>query len=237
METFNQVKETVYKAAKDAKDMVVDVAHEAQDLVMGVGDRNNNRGPAVGSSDALAVLRADHEVIFGLFEQLRSSDANAQSRQDLFAQLKYELESHTIAEEKQFYPALEKASSGDLREPDLIRRAVAEHQELRRLLGKLAATSLPSQDFNANLDALEQEVRRHVRFEESELFRIARERFTQEQLQGMGDRILKEEQRATERGSRRPAARQRPTTRGTTRRPAAKQRRRTTKRQTKRASR
>ncbi|AVR47566.1 cation-binding protein [Christiangramia fulva] len=77
--------------------------------------------------------------------------------------------SHFTIEEKYLFPVLGK-------EDPMIKRALAEHQRLKRLF-------LKEKDLEKTLRLIEQELDQHVRFEERELFSRIQAAATQEQLE------------------------------------------------------
>ena len=194
MDTFSQVKNTVMEAAKEAKDKVVEIGQEAKELVQGMADKLT--GPGGDQPDALKLLKTDHELVAGLFTQLNASESSEQTRDGLFAQLKYELETHAEVEERLFYPAVEQATKAD----QLIRQALADHAQIKSLLKEQTSLSSQSSGWLSKLDELKQVVERHVQMEENELFKIARQAFSEEQLQELGRCITIEKDASTAEG-------------------------------------
>jgi hemerythrin-like domain-containing protein len=215
MESFNQVKDSFLKAAKDAKEIVVDVAQAAQELARdnmsdsGTDPRPtgaNARPGGVGARpDALTILTNDHEMIDGLFQQLNAtliSGESVQSSDGIFAQLAYEIDAHTRAEEQQFYPALAQAVSHDPELRAQLQRSRADHERFRRLLAEMENLPTQSPEWRARLNTLEDEVSRHVQFEENDLFRLASQAFDQRELQQLGDRIDQVERQTEQQAGR-----------------------------------
>src|SRR5579872_5964432 len=103
-----EAKDAVVEKAMEAKDAVAEKIADVRDRMMGGDDREAQQpGP-----NALDFLRQEHELINGLFDQLLALGDRAearQSREGLFGQLLYELETHALIEEQLFYPALERA--------------------------------------------------------------------------------------------------------------------------------
>ncbi len=192
MEKIDQVKNAVTDAAKDAREMltdaakgardkIVDVALDARDLVMDVAHKIKGEE----NKDVLSLLKADHLLVSSLFMQIEASDCPPDVRDGLFAQLKYELDTHAQVEETQFYPAVQKRADGRA----LITHALAEHELVKTLLAELTALPSGSKDFLANLAVLRENVQHHVDMEESEVFSAAREAMDSDQRQALGARI------------------------------------------------
>lgn len=58
--------------------------------------------------NAFALLKADHEKVAGILETIEETTERAvKGRDELFAQLKTELDLHAMIEEEIFYPVLE----------------------------------------------------------------------------------------------------------------------------------
>jgi len=190
METFRQVKQTVMDMAKEAREAVVDVAKEAKDKVMAIVDKAKE-SPQLSKQDALALLKEDHQIVAGFFDRLQAEAKGApQLREGLFAQLKYELETHATVEEKLFYPRLEKIKEVH----DLVRESYQEHALVKQLLSELANMPMEDPDWNAKLSVLKENVQQHVEEEENELFKLARKELGEAQLEELGVRIEQEKQ-------------------------------------------
>ena len=79
--------------------------------------------------NAIALLKADHKIVEGLFTQVEATGENEHPA--LSEQIKTELEAHAYIEETIFYPALQQDGDEELRE--LTSEAIQEHlQKLSR---------------------------------------------------------------------------------------------------------
>lgn len=147
-----------------------------------------------GEPDVLDVLKKDHEMVKGLFDQLDALKESGRSEKDLreglFAQLKYELETHAAVEEKLFYPRLRRQDGGR----DLVAEAFQEHQVVKDLLRQLDSMTLGGEEWQAKLTVLKENVLHHVKEEEDGLFPIAKEHLDKEQLRQLGLRLEQEKQ-------------------------------------------
>jgi len=199
------VKDAVVGAAVGAKDKTVEIAYDAKDLMVGLADKATG---AVSDSpgDILVLLKTDHEQVAGFFEQLEATASTSRElREGLFGQLKYELEAHSAAEEKHFYPALRKAH-----EPgEVLSEAHSDHDLVAQLLIDLAAQPVTSERWMAQLRVLKENVERHVQMEEDELFTAAKDRLSGAQRDDIGRRFKSEKRRLdpkedarTDRGAR-----------------------------------
>ena len=136
--------------------------------------------------NAFELLKKDHEKVSGIFEKLEPTTEEAsQMRQELFAQLKQELDVHARIEETIFYPVLKQAA--ETRELTL--EALEEHQEVKELLAELAALPVNDENWGETLTELKESVEHHVEEEEGEMFIKAREILSQEQIEELGQRM------------------------------------------------
>ena len=101
--------------------------------------------------DAFNLLKADHQKVAGLFDELESADGK--QKLSVFAEIKTELELHTHIEEKIFYPALEEPKETH----DLTLEAYEEHDVVKRLLQELSRARSANEEWEAKhrLSALE----------------------------------------------------------------------------------
>lgn len=114
-------------------------------------------------------LRQDHEKQRLLLKILAETSGNTAARREYFEELKTQLESHAIAEERHFYThLLEKDST-----VDLTRHGIAEHHEIDELLSKLDETDMSSPAWLRHLKNLQEKVEHHLADEEQEFFQVA----------------------------------------------------------------
>jgi hemerythrin superfamily protein len=141
--------------------------------------------------DAIALLKADHEKVSGLFSQLEETTERAEkTREELFTKLKQELDLHAHVEEKIFYPALKEAEETR----DITMEAFQEHHVVKVLLRELDAMGVTSETWTAKLKVLKENVEHHVEEEEGEMFPKARTVLSADQLEELGTLIEQEKQ-------------------------------------------
>jgi hemerythrin superfamily protein len=128
---------------------------------------------------AFALLKKDHKKVSQLFKQIEAASGAAKKR--IFDQLKGELDIHAEVEERIFYPALENKEASR----DITLEAYEEHKVVKDLLAELAAAS-PSDEWDAKLTVLKENVEHHVEEEEGELFDKAEDVLSEEQLERLG---------------------------------------------------
>jgi hypothetical protein len=122
--------------------------------------------------DAVALLKADHRKVEGLFEKFEKAK-NAATKKSLVEQICTELSVHTAIEEEIFYPAC----TGQIEE-DLVKEAYVEHDGAKVMIAELLASSPDDDFYDAKLKVLSEEIKHHVKEEEKRsegMFAQARE--------------------------------------------------------------
>ena len=133
--------------------------------------QSGSTAPAV--PDALALLRADHDKVRGLFRQfedLSSDEDDEQRKADLVDEICYELTIHSMIEDEIFYPVVRAAIDDD----DLIDEADVEHAGARDLISQLEVMYPGDDHFDATITVLSEEIEHHIEKEESDIFMAAR---------------------------------------------------------------
>ena len=133
-------------------------------------------------ADAIALLKADHQKVSGLFEQYektRSEDRKGK----LADQICQELTVHAQIEEEIFYPAAREV----LRDQDLLDEATVEHQGAKDLIAQIEAGSPGDDLFDAKVTVLGEYVKHHVKEEQNELFPKVRK--TKLDLKMLGEQL------------------------------------------------
>jgi hypothetical protein len=114
----------------------------------------------VKTQDAIALLKADHRKVEGLFEQFESSSASGKKRK-LAEQICLELTVHAKIEEEIFYPAC----MGKVEEDDL-NEAYVEHDGAKTLIAEIEAGSPDDDFYDAKVKVLSEMIEHHVGEEE-----------------------------------------------------------------------
>jgi hemerythrin-like domain-containing protein len=124
--------------------------------------------------DALALLRADHEMVSELVEKYeRGKNRNdSDKKEELAQQICEELTIHAQIEEEIFYPALREASE---EAEDALAEAEVEHGSVKQLIEDIEGSSPDSELFDAQIKVLGEYVKHHVKEEQNEIFPMARE--------------------------------------------------------------
>jgi hemerythrin superfamily protein len=136
---------------------------------------------------ALKLLKKDHSTVqslFGKFE--RTGKAAHEKKNELFAQIRREMQLHLKGEEEIFYPAL-KAFNGEGR--DLVAEALKAHKDIDQLLTQISRLNPTDRHYDEKIEVLFDTVEHHIGEEEGEIFRFAEENCSPEQLEDIGSQI------------------------------------------------
>ena len=148
--------------------------------------------------DAIALLKADHRKVEDLFKKVEAlGDKAHASRGKLFAQIDRELTNHSQAEEAIFYPAFKAKTKRDTEESDEVLEAYEEHANVKSMIQKLEGLEPGDETYNAKLQVLSELVKHHVKEEETELFKQARELFDKAELNELGEKIAEAKEKMT----------------------------------------
>src|SRR5688572_225278 len=136
--------------------------------------------------DAFKLLKTDHEKVAGILEKIEGTTERAlKTREELFTQLKSELDVHAAIEESIFYPVLEKADESR----DITLEAFEEHRLVKQLLSELEAEAKDDETWTAKFTVLKEQIEHHVEEEEGELFKKARKVLSEEEIDELGTRM------------------------------------------------
>jgi hypothetical protein len=110
--------------------------------------------------DAVALLKADHRKVEGLFAKFKKAkDAN--TKKALATEICTELSVHATIEEEIFYPACRDAVEDDLRT-----EAYVEHDGAKVLIAELVGSDPDNEFYDAKMTVLCEEIKHHVKEEE-----------------------------------------------------------------------
>ena len=136
---------------------------------------------------ALKLLKKDHSTVQSLINRFeRVAKSAYEKKNELFAEIRRELQLHAKAEEEIFYPAV-KAFNGIGR--ILISEALKEHRDIDQLLTQISRLKPTDKNYDEKIETLIENVEHHVEEEEGQIFRFAEENCTQEQLEDLGRQI------------------------------------------------
>jgi hemerythrin superfamily protein len=117
------------------------------------------------SPDALALLKADHDLVKELFDKFEKARTEKQ-KATLAEQICTELTIHAQIEEEIFYPAVREA----IDEEDLMDEADVEHAGAKDLIAQIEDSEPGADHFDAKVTVLGEYIKHHVKEEQSEMF-------------------------------------------------------------------
>src|SRR5215471_12436141 len=99
---------------------------------------------------AIKVLRKDHSTVRSLFDKLeRTAKSSHEKKNDLFEQIRRELQLHMRAEEEIFYPAL-KAFDGE--GCCMVAEAFKEHRDIDQFLTQISHLNPNDKNYNNKVE-------------------------------------------------------------------------------------
>jgi hemerythrin HHE cation binding domain-containing protein len=121
-----------------------------------------------------------------LFTKLSdTSDGAVKTREKLFTELKAELELHTNLEEQHLFPILRRNTETK----EIVAEAIKDNKELRAKLAELEVLPKNDEAFPERLKDLQKTFRQHARDEKRELLPAVQQALSEEQVQGVAEKI------------------------------------------------
>lgn len=136
------------------------VKGSAESLVERVRNWVDKRVNAGGEPDCVRMLEEQHMLVRKLFGQIESAKG-VRERRALFDELLTSLAIHTEMEEKVFYPAMKRESTGSI-----LLESMEEHLAVKRLLADLIEMHPADDRWMAKIAVLRESVEHHAREEE-----------------------------------------------------------------------
>lgn len=143
------------------------------------------------------LLHDSHEVQRTLCRQLTSARASAATREDVFLQLKVELEAHAAAEERFLYVPLLMTDGG----LSASRHALSEHHDIEELCEDLSVSDKGTPGWLETAKELGHKVRHHLKEEERKFFKVAGRLLTDTQKDLLARRYQKDLVRMRRKGA------------------------------------
>jgi hemerythrin-like domain-containing protein len=139
--------------------------------------------------DVVDLLSADHrefDRIFTELEQLsgRSGPDDVRRKRELVDEVTIGLAKHSVAEETQVYPLVEKQL-----DEEEAQHSKEEHAEAEETMKRLERMDAGDAEFDAVVARLIQEIRHHVEHEEGRMFAELRARLSHEQLVELAEKV------------------------------------------------
>jgi len=118
---------------------------------------------AVSEPDAIDLLKNDHDSVKELFDRFKKAE-DSRSKAKIAGQALTELKIHAALEEEIFYPAVRQRVG-----KDVMNEADEEHHVAKLLIAELEKMHGHGDHFEAKFNVLAENVRHHIKEEESEM--------------------------------------------------------------------
>ncbi|MGD9884032.1 MAG: hemerythrin domain-containing protein [Reyranella sp.] len=116
---------------------------------------------SASKSDAIALLKADHRKVEGLFEKFQHARGE-ERKEALVREICTELMVHATIEEEIFYPACKER----IEDEDVLDEAYVEHDGAKVLIAELLASEPDAEFYDAKVKVLSELIKHHVKEEE-----------------------------------------------------------------------
>lgn len=130
------------------------------------------------------LLKQDHRRVSQIINQMMKSSGT--DREDLLDELTDELDEHMDIEETYLYPKLETIAETK----NIIRDSYEEHKMIKNQLEKLQEISVDEDEWDNTLQAMKENIDRHVKQEETNTFPLAQKVLNKQQLQETNQEIV-----------------------------------------------
>jgi hemerythrin superfamily protein len=144
--------------------------------------------------NVLDLLKQDHQTVARLIDEVQRCEPDDEKLDDLAQQMSQALTIHAALEESMFYPELRDRAEETEELVDVF-EAFTEHDVVKHLIALLKGRHRDRALFKAELQVLGENVKHHVREEESTIFSLARELLDEEELEEIGERAEEEKSR------------------------------------------
>ncbi len=151
------------------------------------------------SMNAIASLKEDHKKVKDLFDQFEDAKDRRTKNKIVRTTLK-ELSIHATLEEEIFYPAVRKEINDN---EGIMNEADEEHHVAKVLIAELEDMDGTESHYDAKFTVLAENVRHHIKEEESEM--LPKAKATDIDLDALGDKMLQRKEALTRGGVAVPA--------------------------------
>ena len=143
---------------------------------------------AAESTDLVSLITSDHREVESVFKELESKAGSPSHRRDLADHVIAELVRHSVAEEQYMYPAARKVlPDGD----QVADHELEEHAEAERVMKDLDGLDPDDPEFDRLLSKLMEDVRHHIKEEETDLLPKLQAACSSEDLADLGEKVLR----------------------------------------------
>jgi hemerythrin HHE cation binding domain-containing protein len=122
------------------------------------------------TTNAIAMLKEDHEKVKGLFERFEETNGSA-TKAKIVSEALMALKVHATVEEELFYPAMRQNIEDD---EGIMDEADEEHHVAKVLIAELEKMTGDEDHWDAKFKVLAESVRHHIKEEEGKMFKEAK---------------------------------------------------------------
>ena len=139
--------------------------------------------------DVVELLSADHREFDRIFQELeglsgRTEPDAVRRKRELVDEVTIGLAKHSVAEETQVYPLVEKQI-----DEEEAQHSKEEHAEAEEIMKRLERMDAGDPEFDPTVTNLIEEIRHHVEHEEGRMFTELRARFSHDELVAMAGQV------------------------------------------------
>lgn len=146
--------------------------------------------------DILDVIKNEHREVGALIDKIEPSEPDSDELRTICRQITDALTMHAQNEEKLFYPVLRDRAEEDDQIVDVF-EGYTEHDVIKHLIALANSGRKPDEKFKAELQVLGENVKHHVKEEESTIFGIAKDVLDDDEREQLGVKWEKAKQRMT----------------------------------------
>jgi hemerythrin superfamily protein len=150
----------------------------------------------VSGVDVLTLLHQDHETVGALIDEVQKCEPGDRRLAELAKTIAKALTVHAKIEEDYFYPELRDRSDEGEQLTDVF-EAYTEHDVIKHLVALVKSDRTRDEKFKAELQVLGEQVKHHVKEEESTIFKLARKCMGRAELDELGTKMSREKKRLT----------------------------------------
>ena len=137
--------------------------------------------------NAITLLEEDHRKMKKLLSELESTtERGVKSREELFGKVKEELTVHELIEEEIFYPALKDHP----KTKEITLEAYEEHHVVDMVMAEIEGVLYDDEVWGAKFKVMKENIEHHIEEEENEMFEQARQAFSREELEALGEQMV-----------------------------------------------
>ncbi|HEV2951130.1 MAG TPA: hemerythrin domain-containing protein, partial [Actinomycetota bacterium] len=134
----------------------------------------------------ITLLEEDHRKMKKILSELESTtERGVKTREELFGKVKEELTVHETIEEEIFYPALKDHP----KTKEITLEAYEEHHVVDMVMAEIEGVLYDDEAWGAKFKVMKENIEHHIEEEENEMFKQARQAFSQEELETLGEQM------------------------------------------------